>query len=97
MDMFDKCKPRIVNVVATGRFPSEVDIVGVYNNIDFPVKEYEPDQYPALLVKIEVGNNLRHVTIYKNGKYIITGAISINEVNEIYEKIFNILQESNYI
>ncbi len=89
-------RPTIVNIVATGRFPKKIDIVKVYSEIDFPIKEYEPDQYPGLLVKVEVNGNLRHVTIYRNGKYIITGGSSEKDVNDIYETIFKILKDFGY-
>ena len=86
-------KPKITNVVATGRFPKEIDIIKVYEELDFPIKEYEPETYPTLLVKVEVNGNLRHITIYKNGKYIITGANSEKDVNNIYETIFKKLKD----
>ena len=92
-----RTKPTIVNIVATGRFPKEIDIVKAYQEVDFPIKEYEPETYPALLVKVEVNGNLRHVTIYKNGKYIIVGATSENEVDKIYETIFSILKNAGFL
>lgn len=95
-DDFEKCKPHIANIVATGQFPKGFDIVQAYQEIDFPIKEYEPDQYPALLVKVKVNDHLRHVTLYRNGKYIITGASSEKEVYEIYETIYGILSDAGY-
>ena len=89
-------KPKIANIVATGRFPKEIDIVKVYKEIDFPRKEYEPETYPALLVKVEVNGNLRHVTLYRNGKFIITGATSEKDVDDTYNTIFNKLKEYGY-
>jgi transcription initiation factor TFIID TATA-box-binding protein len=89
-------KPKITNIVATGRFPKEIDIVKVYIEVDFPIKEYEPETYPALLVKVEVNGNLRHVTLYRNGKFIITGATSEKDVSDIYDVIFKKLKEHGY-
>jgi len=89
-------KPKIANIVATGRFPKSVDIVKVYKFLDLPIKEYEPESYPGLLVKVKVNGKLRHVTIYKNGKYIITGATSPDDVMDTYETIFNLLKEAGY-
>ncbi|MBE3094107.1 MAG: hypothetical protein IMZ52_03680 [Actinobacteria bacterium] len=89
-------KPKIANIVATGRFPKELDIVKIYKEVDFPNKEYEPETYPALLVKVEVNGMLRHVTLYRNGKYIIAGATSEKDVNDTYTTIFNILKEYGY-
>lgn len=89
-------KPKIANVVATGKFPKPIDIVKIYKDLDFPIKEYEPETYPALLVKVEVNGNLRHVTLYRNGKYIIAGATSEKEVFQIYEVIYKKLSDAGY-
>jgi hypothetical protein len=89
-------RPRIANIVATGRFPKSLDIVKIFQEIDFPLKEYEPETYPALLLKVKVNNNLRHVTLYRNGKYIITGASSEKDVNDIYKVIYDILSDAGY-
>jgi TATA-box binding protein (TBP) (component of TFIID and TFIIIB) len=92
----DEGRPRITNIVATGQFPKPLDIVKIHKEIDFPINEYEPETYPALLVKVEVNGNLRHVTLYRNGKYIITGASSEKDVNDIYEVIYDILSDAGY-
>jgi len=89
-------KPKIANIVATGRFPRDLDIVEIYKEVDFPIKEYEPETYPALLVKVEVNGNLRHVTLYKNGKFIIVGATSEKDITDTYDVIFNKLKENGY-
>lgn len=80
-------KPKIVNIVATGRFPKPIDIEKIHRLLEFHQSEYEPETYPALLVKEEVNGKLRHITIYKNGKYIIAGATSEKDVNDTYETI----------
>jgi len=85
-------KPKIANIVATGRFPKEINIIKVYKFLDLPQKEYEPESYPGLLTKVEVNGNLRHVTIYNNGKFIIAGATSIKDVDDTYKIIFEKLK-----
>jgi len=95
-EKFFGTKPKIVNIVATGRFPKEIDIIKVYQELDFQIKEYEPETYPGLLVKVKVNGNLRHVTIYRNGKYIIVGASSEKEVFQIYEVIYKKLSDAGY-
>jgi TATA-box binding protein (TBP) (component of TFIID and TFIIIB) len=87
-------RPIITNIVATGRFPHDVDIVKAYGIADFVHAEYNPETYPALLVKVMVGGERKHVTIYKNGKYIITGAKSEKELNEVYDEVIRILKEN---
>ena len=56
-------RPKIVNVVATGKLPNDIDLTKAYTEIDVPLKEYEPESYLALLIKIDVNGNLRHVTL----------------------------------
>jgi len=90
-------KPIISNIVASGRFSKEIDISKLYQEVDFIEAEYEPETYPALLIKIIVNGNKRHVTLYKNGKYIITGAKSETEVNDIYCAIIKILKQHSYL
>ena len=88
-------KPRIVNVVATGRFPCELDIEKLSRTLDCKERIYEPEIYPALLVK--VGKKRHHVTLYANGKYIICGAKSEEEVMEAYNEISEKLRECGYV
>jgi len=87
-------KPRIVNVVATGRFPCELDIEKLSQTLDCEERIYEPEIYPALLVK--VGEKRRHVTLYANGKYIITGVKSEEAVMKVYNEIRKKLKECGY-
>jgi len=90
-------KPKIVNIVATGKIAKKIDIVKIYQELDVPKKEYEPEVYPGLLIKIEVNGCLRHVTLYKNGKYIITGATSEEDVLETYKILLKKLKSQNFI
>ncbi|MFQ5888125.1 MAG: hypothetical protein ACE5HY_05460 [Candidatus Hydrothermarchaeales archaeon] len=87
-------KPKIVNIVATGSFPKSLDIVDLYSTLDVGKKEYEPETYPALLVKVKVGHKDIHVTLYGNGKYIIAGANSEKELMDAYNEIYKKLQEA---
>lgn len=88
-------KPRIVNIVATGCFPCELDIEQLYQTLDLKEKIYEPEIYPALLAK--VGRKRQHVTLYANGKYIITGVKSEQEMMEAYNEIRTKLRECGCI
>jgi len=38
---------------------------------------------PSLLVKVDVNGNKKHVTLYRNGKYIIAGVKSDEELQLI--------------
>ena len=84
-------KPKIVNIVASGQFSRPLNIEKLYHSLDVKEKVYEPEVYPALLIKI--GEDKYHVTLYRNGKYIITGVQSIEQLNDAYRKIFHKLQK----
>lgn len=90
-------KPLINNIVASGRFSEEIDIVKLYKEVEFIESVYEPETYPALLIKIIVNGNKKHVTLYKNGKYIIAGAKSEKEVIDTYNELVEILKKHNYL
>ena len=90
-------KPTIKNIVACGRFSKEIDIRKAYDVINFPRKDYEPETYPALLVKVNINNNLKHITIYRNGKYIITGVNSEKELKQTYSTIVKILKKHKFL
>jgi len=100
MDIKEKpfaTRPVISNIVASGRFPKAIDLEAVYKTIKFEQSEYEPETYPALLVKVMINGGRRHVTLYKNGKYIITGAKSEEELNQIYDKMIEILKKNKFL
>ena len=90
-------KPIIANIVATGRFSKPIDIVKVYESINFEESEYEPETYPGLLVIVLFNGGKRHVTLYRNGKFIITGARSEKELNQIYDEIIRLLTENGFL
>ncbi len=90
-------KPKIFNIVASGRFPKEINIIKLFKKVKFEESEYEPETYPALLVKILVNGKKKHLTIYKNGKYIIAGAKSEKELNNIYKEITKILKKNKFL
>ena len=46
---------------------------------------------------MNIEGKLRHITLYRNGKYIITGASSEKELNQIYDEIIRILKKHKYI
>ena len=47
-------RPVISNIVASGRLPKIIDIEEIYKKIKFVQSEYNPETYPALLVKVLV-------------------------------------------
>ena len=97
MDIPYGTRPVIKNIVASGRLDKELDIEAIYSKVKFYHSEYEPETYPALLVKVLINGAPRHVTLYKNGKYIIAGARAPDELDKIYDAVCMILRESGYL
>jgi len=79
-----------VNITAVGNLHQSFDLSILYRKLlDFPV-QYEPEIYPAVLLKL---HNNNHCTIFSNGKFIITGVSSVDELQNVYEKLFEIIEK----
>ena len=93
-----KSKPKIVNIVATGQFLVNLNIDDLVKNLRVESLEYDPETYCGLLAKIKfkskLGERIGHVTLYSNGKYIITGIDSKENLNYIYEELIKKLKEA---
>lgn len=90
-------RPVITNIVASGRFPKDIPIEEVYKKVKFEQSEYNPETYPALLVKVLVNGKRKHVTLYRNGKYIMTGTTTEKELNQVYDEIIRILTKEGFL
>lgn len=86
-----KDKPKIVNIVATSELPTKLNLDKLFLELDLDEKEYETETYPALLAKTR--NPRGHVTLYKNGKYIITGISSIDDLEKVHSILIEKLRE----
>jgi len=63
----------VVNVVASGALDVELDLATVARELD-DVVDYDPEKYPGAYVRFDDDEPL--ITLYRTGKYIITGASS---------------------
>jgi transcription initiation factor TFIID TATA-box-binding protein len=69
----------IVNVVGSGALGVEIDLDAL--SADIPTTEYNPDNYHGMYIRLAEDAPL--VTVYRSGKYIITGANSTEELAKI--------------
>ena len=83
--MTNGIEPRIVNIVSTGTFGCDFNLVSLFKSLDLDEKSYEPETYQALLGKTR--NPRGHVTLYRNGKYIITGIDSEKKLHEVFNAV----------
>jgi transcription initiation factor TFIID TATA-box-binding protein len=84
----------IVNVVGSGSLAAEFDLERVAADIG-SIAEYDPDKYPAMYLRFEEDTPL--ITVYRTGKYIITGAASEEEAHAIRERFHNLLADNGMI
>ena len=63
----------VVNVVGSGSLDLEFDLGKVSADLG-SVAEYDPDKYPGMYIRF--GDDSPLITLYRTGKYIVTGADS---------------------
>lgn len=63
---------KIVNVVASGALSVELDLDRLANDIGEPIARFDADKYPGMYLRF--GEDAPLITVYRTGKYIITGA-----------------------
>ena len=85
---------KIVNVVGSGALNAEFDLERVAADIG-SVAEYDPDKYPGMYLRF--GEDAPLITVYRTGKYIVTGADSEKEAQAIRERFLDLLAENGMI
>jgi len=81
----------IVNMVGSGSLGKELDLQSVYGSIGHPLAKYDPEMYPAVYLRITDDSAL--VTLYRSGKYIITGATSEEEMYSERDQLLEFLAD----
>lgn len=85
----------IVNVVASGSLPVELDLQQVATDIGEPVAKYDPEKYPGMYLRF--GDDGPLITVYRTGKYIITGPKSEETSYSLREEFLKRLSEMGVI
>ena len=85
---------KIVNVVGSGSLDVEFDLERVAADIG-STAEYDPDKYPGMYLRFGEDDPL--ITVYRTGKYIVTGADSENEAHTIRERLLDLLADNEMI
>lgn len=80
----------IVNVVSTFELHSNVDLNYLSINLGLENTEYEPEQFPGLVYRIENGPV---VLIFSSGKVVITGAESTPEILDAVNTIHGLIPD----
>lgn len=78
MSAFESYEICPVNIVASGELDVEVDLQTL--STDIPQAQYDPDKYHGLYFRFD--EDLPLITLYRSGKYIITGAKSETQLEK---------------
>lgn len=84
----------IVNVVSSGSLSAELDLTQIAEDLN-SITEYNPDEYSGMYFRIE--DELPLITLYRTGKYIVTGADSKEESFSTRERFLNLLADHGII
>ena len=84
----------VVNVVGSGSLDAEFDLEKVAADIG-SIAEYDPDKYPGMYLRFREDAPL--VTVYRTGKYIVTGADSEEAAHEMRERFLDLLADNGMI
>lgn len=79
----------IANVVGSGDVGIELDIETLEPDIKAPYTEYNPENYHGLYVRPVEDGPL--ITVYRSGKYIVSGASSVDELEDTNKKFLQTL------
>ena len=78
-------------MVGSGSLSIELDLETLTEEIDHPETRYDPNKYPGMYLRF--GGDAPLITIYRTGKYIITGPTSKEEMFDIRERFLKFLSD----
>ncbi len=84
---------KIENIVATVSTEQQIDLRKIEE--EFPNVEYEPQQFPGLIFRLEKPKVT--TLIFKSGKMVVTGAKSTTELINAVKKIFLMLKKKGIV
>lgn len=84
----------IVNVVASGSLGVELDLNAIAEELS-EIVDYDPDKYPGAYFRF--GESRPLITLYRTGKYIITGADSEEEAVMTREEFLQLLEDHSIL
>ncbi len=84
-------KIRIENIVASATLGVEIPLVKIASKLEG--MEYEPEQFPGLVYRMEKPKAA--ALIFGSGKIVCTGARSIEDVNIVFKKVVSIVKKTS--
>jgi len=85
----------IANAVGSGDLGVELDVAEVESDLDLPYTEYDPSNYHGLYLRLVEGGPL--ITVYRSGKYIISGCSTFEQLYETNDAFLTTLSELDIV
>lgn len=85
----------IANAVGSGDLGVELDVAEVESDLDLPYTEYDPSNYHGLYLRLVEGGPL--ITVYRSGKYIISGCSTFEQLYETNDTFLTTLSELDIV
>lgn len=85
----------IANVVGSGDLHVELNLEALSEDLSTPHIEYDPSNYHGLYVRLVEGGPL--ITVYRSGKYIISGCSSYDSLDTTNSGFFEKMSELGII
>ncbi len=86
----DKVPFEIENIVASASLDVDVDLYALAEALENA--EYEPEQFPGVIIHIGENDGNPTILLFKNGKLICAGAKSEKEIEEAIAKLEKMLE-----
>jgi len=83
----------VVNTVESGDLEIEIDLNQL--SADMEEVEFDPDKYQSAYVRLGEGEPL--ITVYRTGKYIITGLTSEEEADSCRKRFLKLLSDKGVV
>jgi len=85
----------IANAVGSGDLGVELDVAEVESDLELPYTEYDPSNYHGLYLRLVEGGPL--ITVYRSGKYIISGCSTFEQLYETNDAFLTTLSELDIV
>ena len=85
----------IANAVGSGDLGVELDVAEVESDLVLPYTEYDPSNYHGLYLRLVEGGPL--ITVYRSGKYIISGCSTFEQLYETNDAFLTTLSELDIV
>ncbi len=86
----DKIYYKVQNIVASASLDVDIDLFSLALTLDNV--EYEPEQFPGAILRIE--NPRSRLLVFKNGKLICTGNRNREQIRQAIRKTIELLKEA---